>query len=442
MTGTGTGTGDAENAGGTPAVVTPSTPATTTPGTDEHPRYRRWRKLLVGVLLVLGCILAPLSVAGVWLHGTLLDTDQYVSTIAPLASDPHVQQSVADRVSTAIVTKTDAEQRLKNALPERAKFAAPAITQGFETFVHSVALKFTQSDQFQTLWENINRRAHTLLVNVLKGSGTETVATKNGQVVLQLGPVVEKVNQALVDRGVNVLNNVDPSKLQKDIVLIDSSSLRSAQSAVKASDKLAIALPIITVLFFAAAIWLSRNRRKTLLHAALGIALAIGLVLVGVALGRDVYLNALGKNVNQDTAGVVYDQLLSFLKTALRTVFVLGIVVAIAAWLAGPGSLATRIRGGTLRLVRREPVEGTPSAVAAFAARHRNPLRVFVIAIGFILLVALSHPGPWAIVAVALIVLALLLLIEFLASRGAVAATDGGTSDEVAARPPGSNTPV
>ena len=163
---------------------------------------------------------------------------------------------------------------------------------------------------------------------------------------------------------------------------------------------------------------------------------------MGVALGRDVYLNALGKNVNQDTAGVVYDQLLSFLKTALRTVFVLGIVVAIAAWLAGPGSLATRIRGGTLRLVRREPVEGTPSAVAAFTARHRNPLRVFVIAIGFIVLVALSHPGPWAIVAVALIVLALLLLIEFLASRGTVAATDGGTSDEVAAEPPGSNTPV
>jgi hypothetical protein len=396
-------------------VVAPDGPPETP---VSPPHVSRWRRFTVAALLVIGCVLTPVAVAGVWIHGTLLDTDQYVSTIGPLASDPQVQGSIADRVSSALIKNTDAEQRLANALPARARFAASSLTQGFERFVHGVALKFAQSDAFETLWERANRRAHSAVVALLEGKGTDTVATRNGQVVVQLGPIVQKVQQRLEQRGVDVLSNVDPSRLNRDIVLVDSSGLRRAQSAVDALDTLAIVLPIVTVLVLGLAVILSRNRRKTLLHAGLGVALAVGLVLVAVALGRTVYLDALGSGVNRDTAGVVYDQLVSFLHLALRTVFVVGIVVAIGAALAGPGALATRIREGALSLTRRGGTTGEPSAVGTFAARHRSALRILILAAGFVVLVALSHPGPWAVVAVAATVVLLLLLLEWIANRG------------------------
>jgi O-antigen/teichoic acid export membrane protein len=45
-------------------------------------------------------------------------------------------------------------------------------------------------------------------------------------------------------------------------------------------------------------------------------------------------------------------------------------------------------------------------------------LRILILAAGFIVLVALSHPGPWAVVAVAATVVLLLLLLEWIANRG------------------------
>jgi hypothetical protein len=179
-------------------------------------------------------------------------------------------------------------------------------------------------------------------------------------------------------------------------------------------------LPVLTVLFLAAAIALSPRRRRTVLHAALGIALAVGLLLIVFNIGRSAYLDALGANVHRDAAGAVYDQLLEFLRTALRTVFVLAAVVAIGAWIAGPGQVATRIRERARGLVSRPDGDesgGTPSAIAVLAARYKSPLRVTAAGIGLVVLIALSHPGPVAVLIIAVLVVLALLLIEFFASR-------------------------
>lgn len=87
---------------------------------------------------------------------------------------------------------------------------------------------------------------------------------------------------------------------------------------------------------------------------------------------------------------------LEFLRTALRSVFVLGVIAAIGAWLSGPGETATKIRDSAVGLFRRRgrAPEAHPSALAAFVSRYRGPLRVFVAAVGLVILVVLSHPGP------------------------------------------------
>ena len=49
------------------------------------------------LLIVVACVLAPLSVVSVWARGEVTDTSRYVQTVAPLASDPAVQQAVTNR---------------------------------------------------------------------------------------------------------------------------------------------------------------------------------------------------------------------------------------------------------------------------------------------------------------------------------------------------------
>jgi hypothetical protein len=377
-----------------------------------------WRRILVSVLVVLVCVLAPISVVGVWVRNTILHTDQYVDTMAPLANDTAVQQALANRVTRTLVDNTNLDQKISNLLPARAKRLAPVIAGGAEQVVQTATLKIVQSDQFETLWREMNRRAHKQVVAVLEGNGTDTASTKNGQIVVNIGPLVDKVTTALSSK-VSLFANIDTSKLDRPVVLVDSQDLRKAQGGVDLLNDVANWLPFVLLALLAIAIWLSGNRRRTILRTALGIAFAMALLLVFFNLGRSVYLDALPSSVNQDAATSVYDQVLSFLRTSLRTAFVLAIVVAIGAWLAGPGRVATSIRVRVRSATRRDLAAGeTASPVATFVDRYRGALRILVVGVGLVILVVLDHPAPLAVLVIAVLVLIGLLVIELLA-RGA-----------------------
>ena len=58
-------------------------------GPGPVPR-QRWRTILAVVLIVLGCVLAPLAGVAVWARNQVTNTDRYVRTVAPLASDPAI----------------------------------------------------------------------------------------------------------------------------------------------------------------------------------------------------------------------------------------------------------------------------------------------------------------------------------------------------------------
>ncbi len=90
-------------------------------------RRERARRASVVALLVLGCGLAALSVVAIWLRVTLLDTDRYVSTVAPIAAQPAVQKAVADKLDGAINSRVDFDGLAREALPDRADVLAPAI---------------------------------------------------------------------------------------------------------------------------------------------------------------------------------------------------------------------------------------------------------------------------------------------------------------------------
>ena len=66
-----------------------------------------WRTALSIVLIVVACALAPLSVFSVWVKGEVTNTERYVATVAPLASNPAVQAAVTTRITDEIFKYID-----------------------------------------------------------------------------------------------------------------------------------------------------------------------------------------------------------------------------------------------------------------------------------------------------------------------------------------------
>ena len=77
-------------------------------GPGPVPR-QRWRTIVAVVLIVVGCVLAPLAGVAVWARNQVTNTDRYVRTVAPLASDPAIQQAVADQITAQIFTYLDVQ---------------------------------------------------------------------------------------------------------------------------------------------------------------------------------------------------------------------------------------------------------------------------------------------------------------------------------------------
>jgi hypothetical protein len=390
----------------------PTTGGTTTGDTTatEPRKLPLWRRILVGFLVVVVCVLAPISVLGVWVRNTILHTDQYVDTMAPLADNADIQNAVANRVATAVGESDEIESEVQDLLPDRAQRLAPVIMGGVEEAVRAATLRIVQSDGFETLWREMNRRAHGRVIALLQGKGTDTVSTKNGEITISTAPIIDRVAARIP-----VLESVDTSSLDTEVVLFKSEDLRDVQGATDLLNSVANYLPFVLLALLAIAIALSGNRRRTVLRAALGIALGMALLLVVLNVARNLYLDALPERVNEDAATAVYEQVLSFLRLSLRTALVVAILVAIGAWLAGPSKLATRIRasvrGGDRRLAPGE----TPSAASTFAYEHRTALRVAVAGVGLLILVLLQAPTPLAALLIALLIVIGLVAIELVA---------------------------
>ena len=250
----------------------------------------RWRRITSWVLVVLACLLAVVSVVVVFARNQLLNTDAYVSTMAPLATNPAIQTQIATRVSENLVAQTDLNQKVKDALPAKAGFLATPITSEVQKATYATTLKVVQSPKFEQLWVTVNRASSKQLVNVLTGSSEgASVSTKDGKITIDLSKVEANVKEKLDAQGITVFDKV-PAVKALNYVLFQSKDLVRIQKLVNFLNKLAIVLPIITLLFFAGAVVLTRNRRKGLVRAATGLAISMALILVLYRVGRNHYI--------------------------------------------------------------------------------------------------------------------------------------------------------
>jgi hypothetical protein len=382
--------------------------------TDGPRRPGRWRRVSAWVLIVLASLLAVVSVLVVFTRNEILDTNTYVATVGPLASDPAIQTAVADRVSKQLTRQVDVQDRVANALPPKAKFLAAPIASGLESLVHQVTLKFVQSSAFKKIWVTANERAHKQVVALLTGDTSGALTSTKGQVSLDLGNVQAKVRQALHNKGITIFDKVPTTNAS--FVLFQSDQLAKLQGLVRTLDRLAYLLPIVSVVFFAGGILLTENRRRGLVRASVALAVGMGVLLVGVALGRDVYLNALGTSVSLPAAANAYDAITAFPLGTTRVVLLISVIIALIAIAVGNNRLRAWARSVD------KPNWLAESAVHRWVRAHRRLLQWAVLAIGFVVIVVWNNPTPLVALVIVVVDLAVVGLIGLMAGRRAVLA--------------------
>ncbi len=390
----------------------------------------RWRTVVASVLIVLGCVLAPLSVLGVWTRSQLTDTDRYVETMAPLASHPDVQAALTNRITTAIMQYVDvadlvgetADALAGAGLPPRAADALRGLSgpaqAGASGFIHDQVSRVVQSDAFAAAWETVNRAAHKQLVAVLSGKSQGAVTVQGDTVTLDLAAFVLSVKQQLIDAGFTLAARIPDLHLQ--FTIIQSEDIKRGQKLYRFVDRFGFILPFVTLILLAGGVIAAKNRRRATVWAGLGVAISMVLLGAGLALGRHIYLTRLPVSVSSAAAAAVFDTTVRFLRTSLRSVLVIGLIVAAGTFLAGPSSAAVSTRAAFRRFFGR--TRGNP-----WVYRNRVPLRIAVVGIAVLAYVFWNYPTGKVALLLAVLVVVAFAAIELLAGRG----NGAGTPDDL-----------
>ncbi|GGO84305.1 hypothetical protein [Wenjunlia tyrosinilytica] len=391
---------------------------------------RHWPRTLGSTVLVLiASVLAMLSVLSVWMYGIVGDTDRYVETVAPLASNHDIQEAVTNRVTGAVLAQIDVKSLVKQlsdaasqqGVPPRASalindLSGP-ITSGLTELVKSTVTKVVSSSAFETVWVDANRRVHTALVKALTGKGGSTVSLKNNQVTIDLGPIVEQVKDALVKAGFAPAAKIPT--VHTDFVVFASKDIGKIKTYFRLLQVLGVWLPVVTLLVAAAGVFLAVDRRRGLIGAALGIAAAMLLLAVALTAFRAVYLDRLPPGASEDAAAAVYDTLVRFLRAGVLALGTLALVTAIGAFLVGPSrvAVATRkvFRTGIGALRDTAVSAGMKlGPVGPFVHRYKRWIGGAVLLGAVIVLFTWSYPTAPVVVWTLAVVLACLAVREFL----------------------------
>jgi hypothetical protein len=255
----------------------------------------------------------------------------------------------------------------------------------------------------------VNRAAHQQLVALLSGKSQGAITVQGDTVTLDLAAFVLSVKQQLIDAGFTLAARIPDLHLQYTI--IQSEDIKRGQKLYRFVDRFGYILPFVALILLAGGVIAAKNRRRAAAWAGLGVAISMVLLGAALALGRHIYLDRLPASVSSATAAAVFDTTIRFLRTGLRSVLVIGLIVAIAAFLAGPSSTAVSTREGFRHLFAR--TRGIP-----WVHRNRGPLRIAVVAIACLAYVFWDYPTGKVALLLALLVVLAFAGIELLAGRG------------------------
>lgn len=289
----------------------------------ENTKKITWTK----VLLIIGTIFTVFAIVALWLNNALINTEGYVSTVAPLSQNQAIATDISSQLTEKIFNQIPVEETIKNALPSQAQFLSQPLTAEFENFIQKQLQTIITSPQFNQIWIQINRLAHDQVIKLLTGS-SEIVTVNQDQVVLNLQPLIEALQTNLSQKGINIFSNLSLPNENRQFVLFQSQTIVKAQKFVNAIDKLSFIFPAVALIAFVGAIILLPNHFRAVFWVGICLAIDGVITLILLVIGRSQFIKST-PNLSDPASTAFYDTITRLLQNTAWTILGLGILLAI-----------------------------------------------------------------------------------------------------------------
>jgi hypothetical protein len=307
----------------------------------------RGRRIGVAALLVLATVLWTAFGFALWAKRQALDTQNWVDTSSALLEDEDIRTAVGLFIIDRTYQSDEVAARIETVLPPRlAQLAKPAAA-GLKEVAQRNAGRVLGTDVALQAWEQANERAHGTLIRIVESD------VASGEVELNLGTLFEQM-AAATGLPPDAVSNLPPAVTSIEIASGDN--LETAQDMLNLFETLVWVLLILAVGTFAAAIGLSRDRRRTIITVG-GCLIFAGIALLAVrTLAGSAVVDALAEAPNANAvADDVWAIATALLVDAASGSILFGLLVVTGAWLAGEGRRATSVRRVSAYPLRERP---------------------------------------------------------------------------------------
>ena len=323
--------------------------------------------LTARILVVLGALFAIVSLLAGYVRFQGLDTATVETTAGDLIADPVIRDQVAATLVEQLFANVDVEAALREELPPAQQGLAGPIAAGVQLGAGRVAQELLERPRAQELWVRTIAETHRNLIRVLEDDTGGAIGTEDGNVVLDLQPLLIQLGDrvAVVGRiNERVLANPDAGR----ITILQADQLEQAQDLTRLLKFLGTWLWIVPIALWAIALWLAEGRRRDILRMiGLASVLAGLLVLVVRRVAGSIVVDEVAATESvQQAAGNAWDILTSLLRDGGLTLMGLGVILLVAVWIAGPSQTASDSRQWLApHLARAELAFGGAAALLA-----------------------------------------------------------------------------
>jgi hypothetical protein len=304
------------------------------------------RRRIALALIVVATVLALFAIFAIWANRQLLNTDNWTDTSSEMLENDAIRTQIADFLVAQLYANVDVQGELERGFQEVVRPAASALAgpaaSGLRTFAENRLDNLLERPIPQRAWEQANRRAHARFLDIVEGGG-DTVSTAGGEVSLNLTSLLEGT-QGSLGVGGRIAERLPEGAAQ--ITILRSDQLELAQDLVKALKAIAIVLLVLSLGLMALGIYLARDwRRQALRACGIGFLFAGAAALVIRTVASNAVVDALATTESvRPAAEAAWSIGTSLLAQAATATLIYGVVIVLAAWVAGPTAWAVATR--------------------------------------------------------------------------------------------------
>jgi hypothetical protein len=306
----------------------------------------RPRRKTVTAIIVVATLVGFLAAFAVWANRQALETDTWVETSTELLEDDEIQEALAGFLVDSLFTNVDVQAELEAALPPRAQPLAGPLAGGLRQLADRAAVEALSRPRVQELWEEANRQAHEVFLDVVENDTDEDVTLDLGTILDDLGTRV----------GLDVASKLPPDAGQLQVLGADQ--LSAAQTVIRILRALGFGLAFAALALYGLAIYLAQGWRREALRAS-----GFGFIVVGVLVlairgfAGDLLVDSLAATTASEPAvSATWSIGTGLLKGIGWAMIGYGVVIVLGSWLAGPGPWAQSARRTITPVLRDRPI--------------------------------------------------------------------------------------